>query len=81
MARCAPESFELIFIDPPFDSDLLEPAVSAAARLVVPDGFVYIEAGRAMAADAPSLRGLAIHRQGRAGVVHFQLAQKRVGTA
>ena len=81
MARCPPESFDLVFVDPPFDSDLLEPAVSAAARLVVPDGFVYIEAGRAMAANAPSLRGLTIHRQGRAGAVYFQLAQKKGGTA
>jgi 16S rRNA (guanine966-N2)-methyltransferase len=78
MARCAPESFELVFVDPPFDSDLLEPAVGAAARLVVPEGFVYIESGRALAADAPALRGLTMHRQGKAGAVHFHLAQKRV---
>ena len=78
MARCAPQSFELVFIDPPFDSDLLVPAIAAAARLVVPDGFVYIEAGRPLAADAQSLHGLALHRLGRAGAVHFHLAQKRV---
>jgi 16S rRNA (guanine966-N2)-methyltransferase len=78
MARCAPESFELVFIDPPFDSDLLEPAMAAAARLLVPDGFVYIEAGRALAPDAEVLSGLSLHRQGKAGAVHFHLAQKRV---
>ena len=77
MARCAPESFELVFIDPPFDSDLLAPAIAAAARLVVPDGFVYIEAGRALAPEASALHGLALHRIGRAGAVHFHLAQRR----
>jgi 16S rRNA (guanine966-N2)-methyltransferase len=81
MARCAPESFELVFIDPPFDSGLLEPAVAAAARLLVPDGFVYIEAGQALAPDAAALRGLALHRHGRAGAVHFHLAQNRVAAA
>jgi 16S rRNA (guanine966-N2)-methyltransferase len=77
MARCAPQSYELVFIDPPFDSDLLVPAIAAAARLVVPDGFVYVEAGRALAPDAQAWSGLALHRQGRAGAVHFHLAQKR----
>ena len=81
MARCAPESFELVFIDPPFDSNLLEPAVAAASQLLVADGFAYIEAGRALAPDAAALSGLALHRQGRAGAVHFHLAQKRVATA
>ncbi len=81
MARCQPHSFELVFVDPPFDSKLLEPAVSAAARLLVPDGFVYIESGHAMAPDAPSLHGLTMHRQGRAGAVHFCLAQKRANAA
>ena len=79
MARCGPASFELVFIDPPFDSKFLVPAVKAAARLVVGDGFVYIEAASAMAADVLSSCELAVHRQGRAGAVHFQLVQKRVG--
>ncbi len=77
MARCAPLSYELVFIDPPFDSELLVPAIAAAARLVVPDGFVYVEAGRALAPDAQAWVGLTLHRQGRAGAVHFHLAQKR----
>lgn len=81
MARCPPESFELVFIDPPFDSKLLEPAIRAAARLVVTDGFVYIEAAQPFAADAPALAGLTLHRQSRAGAVHFCLAQKRGTTA
>ncbi len=81
MARCAPLSFELVLIDPPFDSELLVPAIAAAARLVVPDGFVYIEAGQALAPDAQALAGLALHKQGKAGAVHFHLAQKRAPAA
>ena len=81
MARCAPQSFELVFIDPPFDSKLLEPAIAAAARVVVPDGFVYIEAGHALAAGAEALAGLSLHKQGKAGAVHFHLAQKKSPSA
>ena len=74
MARCPPDSFELIFIDPPFDAKLVEPALALAQRLVVPLGFVYVEAGQAVQPPV----GFTLHRQGRAGAVHFQLLQ-RVG--
>ena len=76
MARCAAESFELVFVDPPFDAPLLEPALALARRLVVPGGFVYAEAAGALAPDAPAAHGLALHRQGRAGAVHFHLLRR-----
>ena len=72
MARCPPDAFELVFIDPPFDAPLVEPALALAARLVVPQGFVYVEAGHAVAPAA----GLKLHREGRAGAVHFRLLQR-----
>jgi 16S rRNA (guanine966-N2)-methyltransferase len=77
MARCPPDSFELVFIDPPFDVPLVEPALALAARLVVPQGFVYVEAGQALSPAAFEALGLALHRQGRAGAVHFHLLQRR----
>ena len=76
MARCAPDAFELVFIDPPFDSALVEPAVGAATRLVVPQGFVYVETGQALAPGPMAALGLRLHRQGRAGAVHFHLLQR-----
>lgn len=72
MARCAPDAFELVFIDPPFDLPLVEPAMVLAARLVVPQGFVYVESGVPLMPPP----GLKVHRQGRAGAVHFQLLQR-----
>jgi 16S rRNA (guanine(966)-N(2))-methyltransferase RsmD len=74
MARCAPDAFELVFLDPPFDAPLVEPALAAATRLVVPQGYIYVEAGQALAAELPA--GLKLHRQGRAGAVHFHLLQR-----
>jgi 16S rRNA (guanine(966)-N(2))-methyltransferase RsmD len=76
MARCAPESFELVFLDPPFDSPLAAPALDAAARLVVSDGFVYLESPGPLPAGEAARRGLAVHRQGRAGAVHYQLLRR-----
>ena len=76
MARCAPASFELIFIDPPFDAALLEPALRAAARLVVAGGFLYVESGAALEPQAWVPNDLALHRQSRAGAVHFHLLRR-----
>ena len=80
MARCPPDAFELIFIDPPFDAPLVEPALALARRLVVPQGFIYVEAGQALQAAELTGHDLTMHRQGRAGAVHFHLLQ-RVGSA
>ena len=76
MARCAADSFELVFLDPPFGTPLAEPALDAAARIVVPDGYVYLEAPQALASVAAEVRGLKIHRQARAGAVYFHLLQR-----
>ncbi|GAA0755827.1 16S rRNA (guanine(966)-N(2))-methyltransferase RsmD [Ideonella azotifigens] len=70
----APQSLELVLLDPPFDSVLLAPALLAAARVVVPDGFVYVESGEALAEPLPD--GLVLYRQGRAGAVHHALLQR-----
>ena len=73
MQRCAPASFELVFLDPPFDADLSLPALKAATRVVVADGFVYLESSRAFD-DAELLPlGFRLHRHARAGAVHFHL--------
>jgi 16S rRNA (guanine966-N2)-methyltransferase len=76
LARCAPESFELVFIDPPFDAQLFVPATQAAAKAVVPGGFVYLEANAAFDNDHFMDHALSLYRQGRAGQVHYHLFQK-----
>jgi 16S rRNA (guanine966-N2)-methyltransferase len=75
MSRCAPRRFELVFIDPPFDAQLFEPALAAAAKLVVPGGFVYLEADRAFDAAALAPYRLVPTRHLRAGTVHAHLLQ------
>ncbi len=75
MARAPGASFDVIFIDPPFDSDLAAPAFVAATRVVVPGGYIYLESGSALAADAVP-EGFTLFRQSRAGAVHFQLLRR-----
>jgi 16S rRNA (guanine966-N2)-methyltransferase len=77
MAHCAPSRFELVFIDPPFDANVFESALRAAARVVVPDGFVYLEADRPFG-DETLGPGLRLHRHGKAGAVHYHLIQRRL---
>jgi len=72
MARSPAQCFELVFIDPPFDSDLAMPAATAAARLLVPGGYVFVEAGLAL--QPPT--GLHARRSQRAGAVFGHLWQR-----
>ncbi len=72
-ARWPDASFEIIFIDPPFDSELLAPAIGAAARLITAQGLIYIESGTALDESTLGGRGLQVVRQARAASVHFHL--------
>lgn len=72
-ARLPNASFEVIFIDPPFDSGLLGPALAATARLIAQDGLIYVEAGLPVDESLLSRHGLVPARSGRAGRVHFHL--------
>lgn len=69
--RGAAARYELVLLDPPFGAGLGPAALAAAARAVVPGGWVYLEAGEPPPAEPPA--GLGLHRSGRAGAVHFAL--------
>jgi 16S rRNA (guanine966-N2)-methyltransferase len=73
MARAPAASFELVLLDPPFDSDLAARALPLAARLATPEGSIYLEAQQALAAPP---EGWLLHRQGRAGAVYFHLLRQ-----
>ena len=83
--RQAPDGrFDLVFLDPPFDADLFDAALRAALHCVPVGGWIYLEAPRAFAAAEHPVAGasllpdgLEVHRQGRAGAVHFHLLRRR----
>jgi len=61
--------FDVVFLDPPFDSDPWPGLLPRAAARLAPGGFVYAEAARRI--DPPP--GLVLHRADRAGHVHYHL--------
>jgi len=76
LRHCAPGSLHLVFIDPPFESALFEPALAAASQAVAADGFIYLEAPQAWDDAALAASGLAVHRHLKAGAVHAHLLKK-----
>ncbi len=62
--------FDLIFLDPPFQADLLEAALAEAATRLTPEGKIYAEFGA-----RPGLDGWRVLREGRAGQSHFCLLE------
>ena len=79
LKQAAPASLDLVLLDPPFDSDLFNPALQAAAQAVAADGFVYLEAPRAWNDEELAAWGLAVYRHLKAGAVHAHLL-RRVGS-
>ncbi len=75
LKHATPGSLDLIFIDPPFDSDLFEAAVQAAGVAVAPGGFVYLEAPVRWTDERLQAAKLQVHRHLKAGAVHAHLLQ------
>ena len=67
--RDADRAFDIVFLDPPFDSGLLVRLAAALPRLTRSGGMVYVESSRGVELDA----AFELHRQGRAGHVTYQL--------
>lgn len=74
--QAAPGSLDVIFLDPPFDAPLFEPALGACARALAPDGWVYLEAPMAYTDALLAAQGLSVHRYLKAGAVHAHLLQR-----
>jgi 16S rRNA (guanine966-N2)-methyltransferase len=70
--RTTPEKFDVIFLDPPFASGLMEQALPLAAGLLKPDGWLYVEQPDKIVAP----EGFIIHREGRAGQSRFALIRR-----
>jgi 16S rRNA (guanine966-N2)-methyltransferase len=78
-ASLAANSFDVVFLDPPFgDKSILDRALELAVPLVAPDGALYVESGEFVDAESvPALAGWSITREGRAGAVHYHLLRRR----
>jgi 16S rRNA G966 N2-methylase RsmD len=73
LRHLSPASQNVIFLDPPFESPLYEPALVAAARALAPSGFVYLEGPTKWTDELLAPMGLVVHRYLKAGAVHAHL--------
>lgn len=76
LARQTPQSWDLVFIDPPFERPLFEPALKAATQSIRPDGWIYLEAPKKWDENELSALGLQAYRYLKAGNVHAHLLQR-----
>ncbi|MBC7703471.1 MAG: 16S rRNA (guanine(966)-N(2))-methyltransferase RsmD [Rhodoferax sp.] len=76
LKQLAPASMDAVFLDPPFDSSLLEGALRAAAIAVKPGAYVYLEASAAWTAEQLAPFGLTAFRFLKAGAVHAHLLKR-----
>lgn len=65
-------AFDLIFLDPPYGSDILPGALSGLESHLAGGGMAYVESGEAL--DLPS--GWDAFREGRAGAVCYYLLKR-----
>ena len=62
-------AFDIIFLDPPFQSECLPLLMPKLAGLLTAEGVVYVESG----AEFDAGEGWHVFKQGKAGAVHHQL--------
>ncbi len=67
------EKFDIVFLDPPFDTDLIEESCRLLLKhdCLYPKAMIYIETGK----DLQTPPGFTIYKQGSAGQVQFVLLQ------
>jgi 16S rRNA (guanine966-N2)-methyltransferase len=66
------ERFDIVFVDPPYASDLAERALAMLAAHLAPGARVYVESAAALAPAAP----WHAVREGRAGAVRYALFER-----
>ena len=71
--QAAPASCDLIFLDPPFDAPLLEPALNACAKAIAATGWIYLESPTKWTDELLMPMGLVVHKYLKAGAVHAHL--------
>ncbi len=69
-------AFEIVFLDPPFDTGLMWPAIDAARPLLAQDGLLYAETDEPIHAADAAAHGLELVRAARAGRVCFHLLRQ-----
>lgn len=70
--RQGQERYDVIFLDPPFQSDYLNKLLPLLPERLASGGVVYVESGAEFEPDAP----WQVVKRARAGAVYYQLLQQ-----
>jgi 16S rRNA (guanine(966)-N(2))-methyltransferase RsmD len=81
LRQLMPLSQDVVFLDPPFDADLYEAALTCAASALALDGSIYLESPTVWTDSRLARFGLRVHRHLKAGTVHAQLLRAVGSTA
>jgi 16S rRNA (guanine966-N2)-methyltransferase len=76
LARLPAGGIDLVFLDPPFDANIHDKALAAAAAALAAEGFIYLESPTAWNEEALAPLGLEAVRRLRAGAVHAHLLRR-----
>ncbi len=73
--KITPTKFDVVFLDPPYTSDLLQQSLKLilTKNILNPNGVIYIEF-----ADIPDLGGYDILKKGKAGMVKYALIKPEI---
>ena len=77
LQRPPAEAFDLVLVDPPFDADLWEPALSRLGPWLAPGAWIYVESPVRTRPAPPA--GWRLHREGQTREVRFALFQSGNG--
>lgn len=72
-ARQPNRPFDVIFLDPPFQSDYLKQVLPLLTVCLAVEGLIYVESGALFEPD----EGWQVIKQARAGAVFYQLLQQK----
>jgi 16S rRNA (guanine(966)-N(2))-methyltransferase RsmD len=72
----APDSADVVFLDPPFDSTILADVFADALKLVAPGGALYVESKDHIESLGELPAGWSVEKRDRAGLVHYHLLRR-----
>lgn len=81
LADCAKASLDLVFLDPPFDTDLGDKALPLAVKAIKNNAWIYLESPTPVSTETLDNLGLNVYRQLKAGKVFAQLLQLKSAVA
>lgn len=79
--RSSDRQFDLIFLDPPFQAQLLPKILSTCWKLLAIGGMVYVETDKQVTGQWLTdygMTGIEVVREGQAGQVYYHLLKKQV---